>query len=475
MMLTSGLSRKLFLSTGLSIFIAGLLILAVTLSEFNSGLKPYIIDKAEAVSIKVKKDIEAAINAGVPFKSLRGIDRYIDSLVQEHPEIKDVRLVSVTRDSTHNSVEQKKNSVQNQTFVFSVIQSLADIGTVIFDQNIPNSIVSANILDGGKSVARVHVEIDVHYINSKMTSIFFDTFVILIVVALLALEIIVVISSSHFSAPLKRVEVALSKRASGIFSTYCEGKGKGLFDHFIAELNRKQDILRHQVKVLIKGGGKKAEQAKQFAARYHLLSKDKILDVSITDARIPLFIFSFAEELQKSFLPLFMAEYYSAGDIFSQSIMQGLPISVFMFVIAALTPFAGKLVERFGNKNLFLAGILPAIIGYLICFLASNGNEIVLGRAITAVGYASITISCQSYIAAAVDTKNRARGMAVFVGVLMTATMCGTAVGAILADWLGYKPIFLIAMVFSGIAGFLGWSMLNNDLPKLEKKIRTNR
>ena len=46
--------------------------------------------------------------------------------------------------------------------------------------------------------------------------------------------------------------------------------------------------------------------------------------------------------------------------------------------------------------------------------------------------------------------------------------MCGTAIGAILADWLGYKPVFLISTFFSLLAGLLGWSMLNTELPVSE-------
>ena len=86
----------------------------------------------------------------------------------------------------------------------------------------------------------------------------------------------------------------------------------------------------------------------------------------------------------------------------------------------------------------------------------------------TAVGYAVITISSQSYIAAVVPPENRARGMAIFVGVLMAGTINDTAIGAILADWLGYKPVFLIATFFSLLAGLLGWSMLNTELPVSE-------
>jgi predicted MFS family arabinose efflux permease len=188
------------------------------------------------------------------------------------------------------------------------------------------------------------------------------------------------------------------------------------------------------------------------------------------DARIPLFVFCFAEELQKSFLPLFVAEFYSENDLFSRDIMMGLPISAFMFVIAVFTPFAGKLVDKFGNKPLFLAGLVPAIGGYLMCYLAQSGNDILLGRSMTAIGYAVITISCQSYIASVVVVENRARGMAVFVGVLMSATMCGTAIGAILADWLGFKAVFLFAIGFALVAALLGWGMLSTDLPEPELK-----
>tara|TARA_B110000114_G_scaffold175725_1_gene205580 strand:- start:41 stop:826 length:786 start_codon:yes stop_codon:yes gene_type:complete len=52
----------------------------------------------------------------------------------------------------------------------------------------------------------------------------------------------------------------------------------------------------------------------------------------------------------------------------------------------------------------------------------------------------------------------------------MTATMCGTAIGAILADWLGYQPVFLVATGFAVMAGILGYSMLSTDLPAPEKK-----
>jgi predicted MFS family arabinose efflux permease len=42
--------------------------------------------------------------------------------------------------------------------------------------------------------------------------------------------------------------------------------------------------------------------------------------------------------------------------------------------------------------------------------------------------------------------------------------MCGTAIGGILADWLGYKPVFLVSILLACIAGVLGFIMLGVEV-----------
>ena len=471
--LTSGFSRRLFLSTGVAMCFAAVLSLILTLVEFNAGLTPYLVDKAESVTTKIKQDIEYALDAGVPFDRLRGIDSYIDELVQEHPEIGGIRVVTAGDTADAPDMASVVDHGDDGSLLSGAINSLSGIGTVILGQGGENRMISSDIMVNDQVVARVEADIDHAYVNSKMASVFFDTMVVLIAVSLVALEVIVVISASQLAAPFQMVENALQQRASGSFGTYHAGQSRNRLDQFVRGLNQKHDQLRDRLSRLMSADGPLGGPLRDFVQKHKVFDVAAKPGASIMDARIPLFVFCFAEELQKSFLPLFVAEYYSESDLFSRDIMQGLPISAFMFVIAVFTPFAGKLVDRFGNKNLFLAGLIPAIIGYLLCATASSANEIVLARSMTAVGYAVITISCQSYIAAVVIAENRARGMAIFVGVLMTATMCGTAIGAILADWLGYKPVFLIASGFALVAGVMGWFMLSTDPPKSEAKSKT--
>ena len=474
--LISGFSRRLFVSTSLAMILAASLSLIITVVHFNAGLRPYLVDKARAVAVSVQQDIEYAISIGIPFDKIRGLDKHIESLIKEHPEVRAMQVVSGPEMSAFNDMV-KGDTENNYKAVDYRIANLivtvaAGFSTILSLDGSDDEMISVEVVNDGIVFAHVVPVIDENYLNGKMTSVFFDTLVILIAVSLVALEIVVVLSASQLSEPFRVAELALNRRAAGDLRQYQSGMGNGRLANFIRTLNTYNATLRDKLKSAldsVKDVGRR-EQLSELSERSKLFVTDARQQASIMDARIPLFVFCFAEELQKSFLPLFVAEFYSENDLFSRDIMMGLPISAFMFVIAVFTPFAGKLVDKFGNKPLFLAGLVPAIGGYLMCYLAQSGNDIFLGRSMTAIGYAVITISCQSYIASVVVVENRARGMAVFVGVLMSATMCGTAIGAILADWLGFKAVFLFAIGFALVAALLGWGMLSTDLPEPELK-----
>jgi predicted MFS family arabinose efflux permease len=474
--LISGFSRRLFVSTSLAMILAASLSLIITVVHFNASLRPYLVDKARAVAVSVQQDIEYAISIGIPFDKIRGLDKHIESLIKEHPEVRAMQVVSgpemsafndMVKGDTENNYKEVDYRVANL-----IVNAAAGLSTILSSDGSDDEMISVAVVNDGIVFAHVVPVIDENYLNGKMTSVFFDTLVILIAVSLVALEIVVVLSASQLSEPFRVAELALNRRAAGDLRQYQSGMGNGRLANFIRTLNTYNATLRDKLKSALdsaKDVGRR-EKLSELSERSKLFVTDARQQASIMDARIPLFVFCFAEELQKSFLPLFVAEFYSENDLFSRDIMMGLPISAFMFVIAVFTPFAGKLVDKFGNKPLFLAGLVPAIGGYLMCYLAQSGNDIFLGRSMTAIGYAVITISCQSYIASVVVAENRARGMAVFVGVLMSATMCGTAIGAILADWLGFKAVFLFAIGFALVAALLGWGMLSTDLPEPELK-----
>lgn len=454
--LDASLGRRLFLATALSMLVAAALSVLTTITQYEEQLQPFILAKTESVALKVRNDIEYALSIGVPFDKLRGVDKFVSDLTEVHPELSKIEVLSGP--ATGASAEATSDA---GSFVASLSHGMAAIVAIATGQTTGAGFASAEIMSGGQAVGHVIAHTNPAFVVEQMQSVFFDSIVILMAVTLVAVEIVVVLTGFSITEPLRKLEKAISLRAKGDLGVYENSTRDTLPKRFVDQLNAMNTALAERVAGLRRAGVRAVDH---IAERYHLDRRDAPSEATIIDARIPLFVFCVAEELQKSFLPLFVAEYYQPSDFFDKNIMVGLPISCFMFVIAAITPFAGGLVDRFGNRRLFLLGLLPALAGYVGCYLARSADDIVIARSITAIGYAIITISAQSYIAAILTKENRAKGMAIFVGVLMAATMCGTAIGGILADWLGYKQVFLVSIGLASLAGVLGFMMLSRDV-----------
>ena len=480
--MASLINSRLILITIISAFLASILSAVYTLVEFNFSIKPELLKKAHAIAEGVHDDVELALTAGIPFDQIRGMDVYLDDALTKYPEL---TFIAVTKgdtplyeagefnaDDAHASSQYELTSTKYLSASFTervavVVSELPQLMPAFFGSNQSKSDVFKLPLEKAGAGAAVIVGLSSHYIQSQLTDIFFDIAIVLVAVLLVCFEVVMVVVMFYVSGPLEESESILKRQVEGDFSVNERVPSQGSIGSFADRLNEDSKALQNKFTGLFRGlSGQSGalETLKNIADRFRLQNKLGMKKGDIVDARIPLFVFSFAEELQKSFMPLFVAEFYEPNSWISKDVMLGLPISVFMFVIAACTPFAAKWVDRWGQKRLFLLGLIPAIAGYLGCFLANNSIDIVIARAATAFGYAIITISCQSYIAAVVTSENRAKGMSIFVGVLMTATMCGTALGGIIADRIGYQPVFLISAVLACFAGLLAWRMFQGGV-----------
>jgi len=496
--LTGFINRRLFLITLLSTLLASVISSVYTLTEFNIALKPQLLKKAEAVAQTVSEDLNLAISVGIPLEKVRGMNQHLEDTAAKYPELTYLAVTGTDGrvlfqggnldNARLGEVFSQRYSTDAEVALQASFSERLSEGWKELTQLLPGTGGEAQNLyiplqHQGLRVGAVQLGLDSGFIRTQLTDVFFDIAIVLIAVLLVSFEVVMVLVMFYVSGPLQQSESILKRQASGDFSVNQNLSGKGSIGNYISRLNQDsqqlQQRFRQTVDQLTDGQGQRIEDPEQLqqiqnnslgsrlqrlAANFNLLKVFRERQGNIMDARIPLFVFAFAEELQKSFMPLFVAEYYEPNPWFSKDIMMGLPISVFMFVIAAATPFAGSWVDRWGHKRLFFWGLIPALAGYIGCALASSIYEIIFWRGTTAIGYAIITISCQGYIAAIVSAENRARGMAIFVGVLMTATMCGTALGGIIADRIGYQPVFMISAVLAAFAGVLAWQMLSSDL-----------
>ena len=121
----------------------------------------------------------------------------------------------------------------------------------------------------------------------------------------------------------------------------------------------------------------------------------------------PLFLFVFAEELSRSFMPLYIKGLAQPFAGLSPEMAMAIPMAVFMAAIALATPYGGRVADRLGTQRVFLLGMVPALLGYVMTGLAYNIADLSLWRAATGIGYAIVTMACQGYISKATAGEKR--------------------------------------------------------------------
>jgi len=186
----------------------------------------------------------------------------------------------------------------------------------------------------------------------------------------------------------------------------------------------------------------------------------------VADVRIVLFIFVVGEELSKSFLPQFILSVYDPLSGLDPALAVSLPIMAYLLTLALASPFAGRLSVGLGERRLLLVGMGVAAVSHLGMVVATDLSQVMALRALTGVGYALATIACLEYLIDRSPGTSRARTMGAFVAVVIGGTFAGTALGGILADRLGYRPVFAVSVVFVVAAAVLAWRMMSARRPQ---------
>jgi len=175
-------------------------------------------------------------------------------------------------------------------------------------------------------------------------------------------------------------------------------------------------------------------------------------DALLARMRVPLFLFMLAEELTRAFVPGFARALLDAGTTVSADVAVGLPIVVFMLVVALGQAPLASWSERIGLRRAMHWGALIGFAGLAGAALARDLYVFMLWRALCGLGYATVFVAAQGFVIANTTQAERTRGFALFVGAIMVAAVCGPPLGGILADHVGARVGFAVAAVLALLA-----------------------
>ena len=470
---TRGVLARMVLLAVVVLLIGQIVVAWFAVTGFERTLEPQLRQKADAVGTAVADQIEYAVDdLGIPPGELVGVEPFLDKILDSNADIEYLIMSDASAEVLF--ARGREGELPPETLE-RVVTDLPGAGVEEgFKTEVAGFIDGAFPVAAGDRVAAVlHVGVSSEYVRGRLSEILYEVITVIVVTLLVTLEFLIFFMSVRVSAPLELIETTLADGARGLFRNQLAVRARDEIGDLVAALNRALRGLRQRYEDF-RFDAREIENAQidkdlarrirtachRIDERYRLTGGAELRPRSAMQIRAPLFLFMFAEELPRSFLPLFVDRLRPVDSVVSDELLIGLPITLFMLAAAIMVPLGGGLADRFGARRVFLAGIVPAAAGYVGTFLAQGYYDLIAWRVLSGVGYGLIFIAAQAWVAENTDERNRAQGMAVFVGAVFVATICGPSIGGILADRIGFEATFLISAGLASVSGLIIYSML---------------
>ncbi len=433
------------------------------LHAFDREVRPAMEREAAVIGEVVANPIERALGLGIPLEALVGAEDYLAGMAASQPAVAYLVLTDLAG--------RPRAAAGPAASGFQPIDVITAEGPG--SRALPGIDETARPVaaPGGRPQGWLLVGVGRAAVDDIIVDTRWDLAIVLLVGVLLAMEVLRFALDRGVIAPLTMIEAVVRRLDTGDCTRLAEAGSADEAGRVARAANalvrRLGDRWAHLQWLATEAASTGAGAARDAAAviatlgdRLRFRDGGAVVDAAppaASAARLPLFLFVVAEQLSTSFIPLLgrdLARATRGG--FSPDLLAALPIAVFVAAVAFATPYGGRLTARRGPRDAVLVGGGVAALGYLAAALADDVTQFALARMLCGIGYAVLTIACQAQMAMAARQGRLARTLGGFTGAVMTGAVCGTAIGAVIADRLGYGATFLasagLVVVVLGLA-----------------------
>jgi predicted MFS family arabinose efflux permease len=457
--------------------LAGVVMLVVVLAlaasaylshrAFEAALAPEMAKKVASGGASARSLVLKAMEHQIAFRELYGIEQTFDELKRSIP---DIAYVAIT-DTQGSVLYQRFTAPAGAEAHFRAPAVMAAMATPdVWPPAIRvgnQYVVSMPIVTPQQPVGMMHIGVSVDFVDRIILDMLFDVLVVLVVALFFTLELLNFMAGSKLEASLKALGDTIERGASGDFTaTRLRGSAAPfagvlkLLDDVRARVNAGFAMLARDIEAgrrvpaherppglaAAQSGLHALAQRFRFGAEETGARSD---DGQLAKIRAPLFVFILAEELTRPFLPGYIKSLLVPIPGLASEVVVGLPIALFMLIVALGQPFLGAYAQRVGNRRAMMVGASVAALGFAASAFAGSVLDLLLWRSLCALGYGLAFVAAQGHVLAHTNNTNRARSFAVFIGAIMVATVCGPSIGGILADNIGERWTLAVAAVLA--------------------------
>ncbi|PLX87670.1 MAG: hypothetical protein C0614_02885 [Desulfuromonas sp.] len=184
-------------------------------------------------------------------------------------------------------------------------------------------------------------------------------------------------------------------------------------------------------------------------------------------------VFLFGFMMSVSFVPLQMQHLLQGVAItVSSEVLSSLPVSAEMFCGLFTVLLSGVWSDRRGWHQPFLVGVAISAVACCWSGTTSDPWQFIASRGLAGCGYGLAWMAAQGFVFGRARAGMRARSLASLAAGVMTGYLSGNVVGAMLADRVGFPPVFLLSAVFILLAFPLVLLFMRSQMQRPEQLAR---
>ncbi|WP_166348439.1 DHA2 family efflux MFS transporter permease subunit [Phytoactinopolyspora limicola] len=126
--------------------------------------------------------------------------------------------------------------------------------------------------------------------------------------------------------------------------------------------------------------------------------------------------------------------------------------SIYLLSFAVPLLITGRLGDRYGPKQIFIAGLVIFTIASLACGLATSVGPLIAGRAVQGLGAAAMMPQTMAFIYHLFPAGRRGAAMGAWGATAGVATVSGPLLGGVIVDTLGWQWIFYVNLPIGVVA-----------------------
>lgn len=446
--LTAATVAVLLAAAGLAAWLA--------LDRFDPLFQVELARKADTVGDVLAAQVNRGLAAGIPLDRMPGLDALFHDEAGRHREI---AYLAVTN-ATGRVLAAAGTALRGVARVEPGRLAGADDGRLA-----KGFIDTARPLGAGRGDAgRLHVGVDAAFLAKASTDLMLDMLAVVLVAVLLVFEVLLLVVNLALRRPLALRLLAERAEEGDFRAAPPDGAGPPAVKHLLDGVNARHAALAARVAELTRSlgaGHPRVVRARDglaaLALRFQFRAPDEAASppFNLVFLRLPVFLFCLSEELSRPFLPAYAQSFATTAPWLTPDLVVSLPITLFMLIWALSQPSGARFSERWGRGRVFLGGALLGAASLAMTGFAATLYDLLLWRCLTALGYGLVLITAQGIIVDHTTPRNRAGGMAMFIGALLAAGVCGPVSGGIIADQAGFRATFLTGAGLALTAGLM--------------------